>query len=67
MRRLAASRQGFDPSVSFPNLRTRTPDPQETFIISVALRQVSGLSSRTEQEITESFSVEAANAFDLGN
>lgn len=30
--------------------------PQETFIISVALRQVSALSSRTEQELTENFS-----------
>ena len=34
--------------------------PQETFIISVALRQVSALSSRTEQELTKNFSARAA-------
>lgn len=36
--------------------------PQETFIISVALRQVSALSSRTEQELTKNFSAIAAVA-----
>jgi hypothetical protein len=39
---------------------TSGTDPQETFIISVALREVSGLSSRTEQELTENFSANAA-------
>ncbi len=35
-------------------------DPQETFIISLALRRVSELSSRTEPELTEEFSTGTA-------
>jgi len=56
MRRSAASRQGFDPSVSFSGRRTHTFDPQETVVVAVALWLVSERSGRTTRRLTENYS-----------